>query len=90
VLAQEFGALPGRPRRLVAFGGTAVEVVEVPVPRPFVFAGRGVALRSAISDPSIDMRNVSMHLECAGTLGMVVWARYVLDFARQRLRIYER
>ncbi len=36
------------------------------------------------------MRNVYMHLECAGTLGLVIPARYVLDFARQRLLLYDR
>ena len=51
---------------------------------------RELALPSVIGDPSIDVRNTYMRQECAGTLGLVIRARYVLDFARQRLLLYDR
>ncbi|HZM28552.1 MAG TPA: hypothetical protein VFB89_14485 [Gemmatimonadales bacterium] len=47
--------------------------------------GLELPLRGVLGDPSIDMRIVYMHQECAGTLGLAVRARYVLDFVRQRL-----
>ncbi|MFY9345005.1 MAG: aspartyl protease family protein [Planctomycetota bacterium] len=90
VLGQEFGALPGRPRTQVAFGGAETQTVEVPLPRPFVFGARDLPQPTAIADPSIDMRNAYLRFECAGTLGLVVRARYVLDFERQRLLLYDR
>jgi hypothetical protein len=87
VIAEEFGRLPGRPAPQAAFDGREFPGVAVPMPRPLVFGGRNLQLDSLIADPSAARRNRYARLENAGTLGLVIETRYVLDFRRQRLSL---
>ena len=85
VLGEEFGALAGRASTQVALGGKEVGTIEVPLPRPLEFGGRTLALPSVVADPTVDQRNAHARQENAGTIGLVIRARYVFDFRRQRL-----
>jgi len=87
VLGEEFGAVAGSTRTQVAFDGQESPSIEVVPPRPLEFGGRTLPLRSVFGDPTMAERNRLARRQVAGTIGLVVKARYGLDFARHELRM---
>ena len=87
VLAEEFGMLAGRTGTQVSFSGEESQVIEVQPPRPMVFGGRPMPLPTIYGDPTVESRDQQSHRQTAGTIGLVLRARFEIDFARHQLRI---
>lgn len=87
VLVEEFGQLAGRAGSQVSFAGEESLTIEVEPPRALEFGGRKLPVRSVFGDPTMERRNQVARRQVAGTMGLVVKARYVLDFERHELRM---
>ena len=87
VLVEEFGQLAGRAGTQVSISGEESRTIEVAPPRPLVFGGLPMLLPTIVGDPTVESRNQRAHLETAGTIGLVLRARYEIDFARQLLHL---